>query len=498
MKSLLHCVWTGASFPYRLRAFIKEWVPYLRKSNSEFELVVWLTNDSYQAASEYLSKGFGNSLDQKNWGKLFPGMELLLNKAKINFNTFYISLIEPLLAHYPPTLQRVFDMLHDHKYYTSVSNIARVLIVNSCGGIYTDIDYLLPNYDLTFPKNINEILDIFQKRNRIGFYMSMTCLTQCAEVENQCLILDPQNTHSLDTLIRDMNSFMVKRFEEIRAACIMNIEFLGHSATKSLAKSMFSSEHEGKFLEAYKKKSSYNLGQASIATYKGEVHKVDLPFSAIYGLRQHLNIVDDDGARFYHYKAIAMCTYSKVCDYFSRKLSVDGDEIYHENWVRFKALFSEKDVDQQYQFKTKSGNACGMYSWAHPGYARLNSLESAVHSVEKYYIPKKYPNRVPIRLINKFFENIKVFIIGSPNTADFASKASIIQNEISRNSRDYYMSGFKTIYTLQDIFKLIREYEGLGFAVELLNEQIFCLIRVIIDPEKKVLTAEDIEAFIRI
>ncbi len=232
MKSIIHCVWTGASFPYRLRAFIKEWVPYLYKSNSEFELVVWLTSDSYQAASGYLSKGFGNSLDQKNWGKFFPGMDLLLNKAKINFNTFYISLIEPLLANNPPTLQRVFDMLHDHRYYTSVSNIARVLIVNSYGGIYTDIDYLLPNYDLIFPKNISHILDVFEKKNNVGFYMSMTYLQQRAEVENQCLILDPQNTHALDDLIRKMNAYMVKKFDDIKAACEMNVEYLDYPATK--------------------------------------------------------------------------------------------------------------------------------------------------------------------------------------------------------------------------------------------------------------------------
>ena len=254
-----------------------------------------------------------------------------------------------------------------------------------------------------------------------------------------------------------------------------------------------------KYLEAYKNRSAHELGQASLATYNGESHKVLLPdFSAVYGLRKHLKIVDDDGSRFYHYKSIATCTYANICGFFSRTLSTDGQDFYLNNWVKFKALFSEKDIDQQYQFKTKKGEECGMYSWAHPGYSRLNSLEGAVHSIEKYYIPKKYPNRVPIRLINKFFENIKVLIIGSPNSAEFASKALIIQDAINENSRDYYMSGFKIIYTLQDIFKLIRESDDLSIAVKLLNDQKYQLIKVVIDPEKKVLTTDDIEAFIRI
>ncbi len=65
MKSLLHCFWTGGSFPYSLRSFIIMWVKYLRNSNSEFQLVLWVTGDTYKAISEYLEKGLGNRLNQR-------------------------------------------------------------------------------------------------------------------------------------------------------------------------------------------------------------------------------------------------------------------------------------------------------------------------------------------------------------------------------------------------------------------------------------------------
>ncbi len=99
MRSFLHCVWTGASFPYGLRRFVRTWVPYLRHCHSDFQVVVWLTHDSYQAASDFLLKGgLGDSIDQKGWNKIFPNIDILFNTAKLGFNKFYIGMIEPLLA----------------------------------------------------------------------------------------------------------------------------------------------------------------------------------------------------------------------------------------------------------------------------------------------------------------------------------------------------------------------------------------------------------------
>ncbi len=81
MKSLLHCFWTGSSFPYGLRTFIKTWITYLRKSNSEFQLIVWLTPDSYTATSDYLAKGLGNRIESDVWNKCFPGIDIEFSKA---------------------------------------------------------------------------------------------------------------------------------------------------------------------------------------------------------------------------------------------------------------------------------------------------------------------------------------------------------------------------------------------------------------------------------
>ena len=497
MNSLIHCVWTGATFPYRLRVFIKSWLPYLQRCNSDFKLVVWLTSDSYDAMTEYLSKGLGNRIDQKNWSKCLPGLDVLFNRVQINFNSFYVGLIEQLLIEYPPVLQHVFEILHDHKYYTSVSNISRVLVVNCCGGIYTDVDYLFPNQEIIFPKNMEQIIELLGRKQSKGFYMSMTYLNRNADVENQCLILDPNRILGLNPLIQRMCDLMTKYNAEIKASCAMNVEYLGLPATKSLSKSLFTSPEEAKFMKAYNKRSSYELGQASLSLYGREEHKTPVPFSALFGLRNRLKYVDDDGARFYHYQPISRSTYTVVCDFFSRHLNAEAQEFYDEHWVKFRALFSEKDMDTQYLFETKSGNDCGMYSWAHPGYARLNSLEAAVKSIEKHYVPHKFPNRVPVRLILIFFEQIKSVITEHEHSLELNKHLAEIGQSLADNRKSYYISGFATIYLLQNIFNLARNYNSLNFAVELLNSDKYLLIKNVIDPEKKSLTEEDIEAFLR-
>lgn len=71
-------------------------------------------------------------------------------------------MLDSLLINRSPIFPKVIKVLHTHKYYTSISNVARLLIVNACGGIYTDVDYLYPNFAITFPKEISELLSVFK------------------------------------------------------------------------------------------------------------------------------------------------------------------------------------------------------------------------------------------------------------------------------------------------------------------------------------------------
>ena len=124
---------------------------YLRRSGSSFQLVLWTTADSYDKVTEYLQTTPGGYIHQAGWGKHLSGCDLLVNRVKISYNTFFIGSIEQLLARFPSSLHAMFNLLKRGKRYTSVSNIGRLLAVNEYGGIYTDIDYLMPREGAAFP-----------------------------------------------------------------------------------------------------------------------------------------------------------------------------------------------------------------------------------------------------------------------------------------------------------------------------------------------------------
>ena len=72
---------------------------------------------------------------------------------------------------------------------------------NSNDEIIQEKEFLLKNLKNKVPKNINEILAIFEDTNDQGFYMAMTFVEGRCDVENQCLILDPTNLKCLNNLI---------------------------------------------------------------------------------------------------------------------------------------------------------------------------------------------------------------------------------------------------------------------------------------------------------
>ncbi len=497
MNSLIHCVWTGPAFPYRLRAFIKNWVPYLRKSQSDFQLVIWLTQDSYEAASNYLSSGSGNHLDQKGWSKSIKGLNILVNPAKISFHKFYIAMAEPLLASHDPILQRTFNLLHAHKYYTSVSNILRILVVNHCGGIYTDVDYLQPDKTKKFPKNITEIMRPFNFCSSIEFYTPVIDLGHRVLAENQCLILSPLCTGVLKTVIDEMCKRMIEKFSEIEYETRANIEYLNNNVTRSLAHSMFTRGKERDLLEAYKQRDYSFYSLVNIDLYRDETQNSAEHHGA------EVSMLDSHGTRHRYYTAISKCTYSPIVNYFTKKLRISSKEYNERYWQYFREIFSKMDMDKQFSFRDRKGKVKGMYNWANPGYSRLSSLEAAVHTVEKHYIPKHIV-RVNVQLAKRLLEEIKaVFWEKTPIARrdlrdSFLGFQSVYEQEFSVKKM---MNADETNYFLKLLFSTVwncstPEHNFITALAEILNNPTYADFRKIIDPEKETITPADIEAFI--
>ena len=508
MNSLLHVFWTGPSFPYSLRAFIKSWVEFLRKSHSDFQLVVWLTNDSYSALCEYMAGGrLGNFLDQKAWGKHLPNSDLLLNPAKLNAMTFYVGMFEPILAHYHPSLGDTFNLLKANRRMTSASNIARLMIVDQCGGIYTDIDYLHPNPAREFPKDIDQLIIALGDTNSNGFYMCISDLGDMRLVENQCVVLDPARKGSLKELFDRMDMLVTKGYaDKLKTEVESESQYLDNPVTKGLNRSMFVEGLELELLQAFKSRSfeafnsvnniiyrdQYRMGEFVLLTKKGKVLK-DPPM--LFEGRRH-----DD------YDITGLLTYAVPLVFFERHMSITRDMFYLSNWKRFMAFFDTARIDSQFEFRNLIGNKQGMYSWSNPGYSRLTKLESTVKTVERKYtesgrvcpkelllsfilefggvMPGRLEARISVEERKERYEQLVRFIMDIKNNYVLKAKATEIVKNILR-------------------IALIREGFGVTtnmgkFALELLNRSNYKRLKNIIDPETRELKYQDLRDFAEI
>ncbi|UDQ96571.1 glycosyltransferase [Lentisphaerota bacterium WC36G] len=505
MQSLIHCIWTGPSFPYRLRVFIKVWSRYLVKCNSDFKLVVWMTADSYRAASDFLSIGVGNVIDQKAWHNGGAGLDVLVNIAQVNFCKFHIAMAEPLFAEYDNNLQRAFGLFSSHRYYTSVSNIFRVLVVNKFGGIYTDVDYLMPNEKVMFPKNINEILRIFCFSSSIEFYMPVVDLIHRKLAENQCLILSPQCVGKLNPLITEMCGEIEKRYADIYHEADVNLEFLDNKVTQALIREMFTSYEMEKILKAYATRNYQVYCDLIDELYRGETQ-------CSKDIFRRSPVVDVNGTRHSYYRNISYCTYKIVGSFFVKKLHTNLKNYYEQCWIAFKGLFEEGTLDKQFLFRGKRGHPKGMYNWANPGYARLSNLENAVRVVERRakYIQKP---RIKVALAKRLVQCVEVQFLrtysirpqehgGAPNEAmsSFTALKSVVENgyfkkrfsmsmEDSLNFLKIFVLGLQNISTQQ--------YDLIVILTSRINESHFLEFRKLIDPQKDQLDVDDIRAFIR-
>ena len=498
MHSLIHCVWTGHSFPYSVRSFLKAWLTYLRHSNSDFKVVVWLTDDSLEAAKKYLSEGLGNKFDEGSKSKCFSGINLLFYKAKIGFSSFYIGSLEPLFVRQKPQVLAAVRDLHKHKYYTSVSNIARVLLVNACGGIYTDVDYLYPNPKVVFPKNMNEIISVFAGASSIDFYLPVIFLDTSSIIENQCLVLPPENIGALDELIISMTAEIRARFDDIKHATLLHTEFLESPVTKSLSKSMFTDPQELPLLKAFKRHRLDEYERASLELYKHQDHTIVNTYPGSYFYNpEPIIMLDSNGTRCHFYGPISESTYITVTRFFKTYLRSSTDEYVKIRWGKFREFFSPTNMDQQFTFYDERGLRKGVYTWSHPGYGRLTALQKAVGVVEKHYIPKE-SGTYPVRLVLALIADCKVILLQCTETNPRKEMLELdnLRKTVETNFKEDVLKMPSSLFLLKEIFSTMSSFGCFKTLADKLNTEKYKAIRITIDPEKKSLAPEDIEGFI--
>ncbi|UDQ98700.1 glycosyltransferase [Lentisphaerota bacterium WC36G] len=405
MHSLLHCFWTGPSFPYGLQQFIKKWVEYLRKSNSDFQIVVWLNDDSYVAFQKVIAENhLGCSYDESREGQLFRDCSYNFNMAKLNFHTFYIAKIKPLIEQQKDSIKEMFRLFIDNKRYTSASNLARILIVNQCGGIYTDIDYLYPNYEIVFPKNIDKFREIFQDASSIGFYMSNY---DTHLIENQCVILFPEFKGALNKLLDEINfklnnankAYLRKLTIEVNSES----QYQDNPVTIRLSSSLFLTNEEKKLMQAFKNRDFSCFHLMNHLLYKDQ--KLQGKF---VWLSQDKQVTDPpmlvDGHRHRHYELTGFLTYEMVVVFFREHLKPEITTYCTDCFPRFLKFFDFEHASSQFKFTDIFGRQSGLYSWANPGYSRLSKLEKAVLFTEKRYLSRTdfLPRTILLNFINSF------------------------------------------------------------------------------------------------
>ena len=493
MQSFLHCFWAGPSFPYGLRTFIKKWSTYLRKSNSDFQLVVWFTEDALAAFTQYMAQGqLGSHFETSAWKKHFHSESLNFNKVKINFNSFYICQFESLLTEHHQPLQTAFKLFAANKRYTSASNLARLMIINKCGGIYTDIDFLLPNFSEKFPKDIFQIVKVFKKSSNISFYLPITRLNSDHYlIENQCAILLPSFKGHLRELFDRIDYLLTKAYDEkLKTEVESEAQYQDSPVTKSLNKSLFLTGDEKTLLRAYALRNYDRFNYANNSLYKGQ--KIEGEFSwATKRKRVTDPAMLQRGMRHDHYDITGLLTYGVVLAFFDRHLEPERQIYAEECYGDFIKFFDEEHILSQFEFVDAYGDKHGMYSWANPGYGRLVKIEKSVRTLERYYTARPHLfSKIMLLNIFKDFNNSSVRLSDEVES----TLGSLIQS-IMGMGRNYLRP--------QDAQRLLKAFLSESWKAEgaveemlrLLNSTTYKMIRDLIDPEKTSLTAQDLQDF---
>ncbi|UDQ96474.1 hypothetical protein AAEX28_05275 [Lentisphaerota bacterium WC36G] len=503
MKSLLHCVWTGPSCPYSLKSFIRRWVECFRRSRSDFELVLWVTADSYNALSCYLKTGAGNHIDVLNWAPRFVGVDIKFNAVTMNNCRFYVAKIEPLLLKYHSVFRELLTLFQEHGRFTTISNIVRVMALNHCGGIYSDIDYLTSVDPCNFPRSIADIIQQFESSSSLEFYLSVLMIKGRPIIENQCMILSPERIGSLSPLIDKMAHNLQRDMSVIRQEARQYKTFLDNPQNKALNKSMFTEELFYELLKAYRERNYTAFLAANEKIFKNEtMQKISHKGSISVFTKKALL---DEGHMHESYLMTGQHTYLEVGQFFHDHLSLPlpinqsklqeaaVQEYGKKYWTRMQKYFKRESMYAQFSFIDDAGSVHGMYSWANPGYSRLTKLEKAVHLVEEKYLQRGIKKELIVNFINEIIHS----------TSDRISLTylnAMVEN--LQSLRDETFSKERTKYILKQLFAIVLVVQDgkltlmTEVAVNCINKRKFLALKNIIDPEKARICFGDLDQFV--
>ena len=533
MPSLFHCFWSGPTFPHALRNYIKVWTQHFQRSGSKFKFILWVTHDSYTAAAKYLSHGAGNAISHERWKKYIPGLDYHLIKAKINYNTFYIASTELLLDDYPlHGLRAFFHALHKHKNYAYLSDIARYMILNKCSGIYSDVDYLTPNYNELFPESMACFASIFDKASKRGFFLPVIWLNRTFMVETQCVVLLPGFEGKLNPLINKIGrgfSDFASDEEQILMELAHAAEFQNHPRTKALNRSFFMSDKTKPMMQFFKERDCDKYEDTTDELYKGVCHKKNKYQKTFLLMNPDFKPgkipMVEDGHRRLAYEKISEFTYVDPVDFFVVNCTFSNTRLDFNNpysvrvWPAFQKYFNADDMEKQFEFQGGNHGKAGMYSWSNPGYSRLTRLEFAAktiqkhrgrvlerlikHSLDRHLVDLPIKKDVFKRFLSESgFRSFLRAKFGSVESMAKLKKLKVmLMAEMSRNRGKYLKKGAAN-RVLKKMLAYVMRVPGTGTATGrsltgIINHPLYEQLKELINPNKSEVNYADLVTFVK-
>ncbi len=153
-------------------------------------------------------------------------------------------------------------------------------------------------------------------------------------------------------------------------------------------------------------------------------------------------------------------------------------------------------MDQQFKYYNSSGKSVGMYTWSHPGYSRLNNLEKAAHTIEKYYSPNER-GYILISLAHDLINEGKTIAFAAFNSVEQLRGLVFLDKGVREKFQGRYIKRPESEQFVKEFFTIIRGSPELYCLIRRINSRKYLSIRLMIDPESEQITRDDIEAFIR-
>ncbi|UDQ96700.1 hypothetical protein AAEX28_06490 [Lentisphaerota bacterium WC36G] len=191
-----------------------------------------------------------------------------------------------------------------------------------------------------------------------------------------------------------------------------------------------------------------------------------------------------------------MSTYTFAAMFFEEKLCGSTKNYYKNNWVAFSDFFDSNCLTDQFQFSLGDGKFQGMYSWANPGYARLNSLSKVVGKLEsRYNLMVKQPLLALIRVaLNEGFSFME-------KRLERGNALTALERDLNSEHNNALPEGIIIAY-FKNFIRVVVNKNGKITANKMsdvtlrhLNTSNYRDYRTLIDPEKEQLTFDDLISF---